>query len=135
MAVHGDIVEIRYSHPTIGQGVFKAKAKESNSYDIGGFRNEDDANKINSAGELINTKNRVRGFFECVVEDDMNIENSARTATELAADTVAADWTFSVVNGAVFSGSGIIVGDIQPDIDAGTFTLKVAAAIFEKIVG
>lgn len=135
MAVHGDITEVRYSHPTLGSGVFFAKAKEANSYDPGGIRSEDDANKISGGGGLIDTKNRVRGFFEIVVEDDMNIQESALKAAALAASPVHATWTVSLLNGTVWKGTGPPVGDIQPDTDAGTFPLKVVSAEFVKIVG
>jgi hypothetical protein len=43
MAVHGDILEVTYNHPTLGSGVFYPKANEGNKFDPGGFRNNDDA--------------------------------------------------------------------------------------------
>ena len=57
----GDILEVTYSHPTLGQGAFFPKANEGNTFDPGGFRNNDDVNQIDGAGELIVQKNRVRG--------------------------------------------------------------------------
>lgn len=135
MAVHGDITEITYNHPVIGQGVFFPKAAEGNTYDTGGIRNSDDASMIAGDGSLIVTKNRVRGFFEVVIENDMNTRNDADIVAQLAADSVPAQYTFSLINGTVWAGSGFPVGDIAPDVNAGTFTLKVASGGFKKIVG
>jgi len=135
MAEHGDIIDITFTNPDLGSGRFSPIAANSNSYDVGGFRNSDDANMITGNGDLVVKKNRVRAHFECLVEDDMNVAEDAVKAAAIAASSKSTEWTFSLVNGTVWRGSGIIVGDIQPDTDAGTFTLKVAAKIFKKIAG
>lgn len=135
MAVHGDIIEVTYNHPTIGSGVFFPKAAEGNTFDPGGIRNSDDANGIAGDGSLILTKNRVRGFFEIMIENDMNTRNDAEVIKALSADPLPAQWTISVINGTVWAGSGVPVGDINPDVNAGTMTLKIASANFKKIVG
>lgn len=131
----GDVLEITYNHPTVGQGVFLPKANEGNTLDPGGFRNADDVNMIDGSGGLIVQKNRVRGSVECLCADDLNEREDSTTAKALAASSVPADWTFTHVNGSVWGGSGVIVGDIQTDLNAGTFTIKVAGAEFKKIVG
>ena len=131
----GDFTEITYSHPTLGSGSFFPKANEGNTLDEGGLRNNDDANQIDGGGNLIVQKNRVRGSFEIVCANDMNTRNDVSKAKALAASPVSADWTISHTNGTVWAGNGTIVGDIQTDTNAGTFTLKVASAEFKKIVG
>jgi len=135
MAVHGDVTEVTYNHPTIGQGVFYPKANEGNTLDTGGIRTADDTSMIAGDASLIAQKNRVRGSFEIVVEDDQNVRGDSDIAKRLAADPVPADYTVSIINGTVWAGSGFPVGDIQTDVNAGTFTLKVAAPQFKKIVG
>ena len=135
MAVHGDILEVTYNHPTLGSGVFYPKAAEGNTFDPGGIRTSDDANGIAGDGSLIVMKNRTRGFFEVLIENDMNIRNDAQVVTDLAADPVPAQYTISVINGTVWAGSGFPVGDVAPDVNAGTFTLKIASGNFKKIVG
>jgi hypothetical protein len=135
MASHGDITEIRFSHPTLGSGVFEPKAAEGNTFDPGGIRTNDDANGITSNGDLIVIKNRVRGHFEVMIENDMNIRNDAKIIAELAADPVPAQYTVSIINGTVWAGSGFPVADIAPDINAGTMTLKIASGNWKKIVG
>lgn len=131
---HGDIKEITFNHPTLGQGVFFPKAGEGNTMDPGGIRTADDANSIAGNGDLIKVKNRVAGMFEVVCENDMNDRQDVLTAAALAADSEDAEWTFDLINGTVWQCSGPVVGDIQPDVNAGTFTLKVAAGVITRIV-
>jgi len=135
MAVHGDITEVTYNHPTIGSGVFYPKAAEGNTFDPGGFRTSDDANGMAGDGSLIVTKNRTRAFFEVTIENDMNIRNDVEVVKALAADSVPAEYTISIINGTVWAGSGFPVGDIAPDVNAGTMTLKITSGQFKKIVG
>ena len=135
MAVHGDIIEVTYNHPTLGSGVFYPKAAEGNTFDPGGIRTSDDANAIAGDGSLIVTKNRTRAFFEVMIENDMNIRNDVQKVQDLAANSVPAEYTVSIINGTVWAGSGFPVADIAPDVNAGTMTLKIAAGNFKKIVG
>jgi hypothetical protein len=134
MAVGGDITEITVNHPTLGSRIFFAKANEGNTYDVGGIRTEDDADSIDGGGNPIWKKNRKMGFFEVVVANDQSqsVPDADFVAT-LAADPVQADWTFSIINGSVYGGSGKPVGDIQPNVNDATFTLKVLGATFKKI--
>lgn len=135
MAVHGDIREITVNHPTLGSKSFFPKANEGNTYDQGGFRNSDDNSNIASNSELIITKNQVSGMLEALIENDMNIREDADFINQLAASPTQGTWTFQIVNGVVFQGRGVPVGEVQPDINAGTFTLKIAAGRFKKIIG
>ena len=132
MAVHGDINEINVKHSKFGSFTFFPKAAEGNTFYPGGLRNSDDSNGLAGNGALMITKNRTVGFFEVVVENNM-VEKTAEFAAKLAADILEGDWTFSLVNGSVFVGKGVIVGDIQPDTNAGTFTLKVNSVGFVNI--
>ena len=136
MAVHGDFIEITYNHPTIGSGVLFPKANESNTIDLGGFRNNDDASQVTSAGQLMIQKNRVVGFFEVTVENDHNVRNDLQRIVDLSGAAAQAEWTVQLINGAVYAGTGVPVGDLQVDTNTGTFTLKVASGLgFQKISG
>ena len=53
MASHGDITEVTFNHPTIGQGVFFPKANEGNTFDQGGIRTSDDASIISGSDYLL----------------------------------------------------------------------------------
>ena len=131
----GDISEITFNHDTIGSGIFTPKAGEGNTFDPGGIRNSDDSNGVSGDGEMIIIKNRVRAGFEITVANDMNIRNDVAKIAELAASPDLAEYTVSMLNGTVWSGFGIPVGDIVPDTNAATVSLKIASGGFKKIVG
>ena len=131
----GDITEVTYNHPTLGSGVFYPKAGEGNTFDPGGIRNSDDANGIDGSGGLIIIKNRVRASFEITIANDMNVRNDVSIIASLAADAESAEYTVSMLNGTVWSGFGIPVGDLAPDTNAATVSLKIASSGFKKIVG
>lgn len=133
MAVGGDILEVTYNHPTLGSGTFFPKSSESSTYDTGGFRSKDEANGIDGSGTPIDTMNQIRGFFEVVVSNDMNTSQDVERAVALAESPVPATWTFTVINGISYGGSGKPVGDLTPDVDKATFKLKVAGTRFQKI--
>jgi hypothetical protein len=134
--VGGDIIEITYNHPVLGTGTFFPKAGEDNTYDIGGPRSDDDANMITGAGEMIDSMKRVRPFFEAVVANDQNSRNDLDVARQLAGSPIPADWTISIINGTVWGLQGKPVGDLQGNISAATFTLKVAGSnVMKKISG
>lgn len=134
-AVGGDITEIRYNHPTLGTGVFYPKSGEDNTYDPGGIRTGSDANMIDGSGNPIFQKNRVRGFFEAVIANDQNTAQEAETMAALSASPVPAEWSFSIINGTTYSGTGTVVGDIQPNINQATVTLRVEGGQFRKTSG
>jgi hypothetical protein len=126
MAVGGDIIEITYNHPTLGSGVIFPKASEDSTYDLGGFRSNDDASMIDGGGNMIDQLNRVRWSFEVAVAWDMNNRSDLDKLTELSGSPVQSEWTFSHINGTVYGGTGKPVGDMQGNGNAATFTLKVS---------
>lgn len=129
MAVGGDITEVRWSHPVLGSGVVYPKSGEDATLELGGFRSNDDANSIDGSGTRIDQMNRVCPFFECVVANDMNVNQDAEKISALASHPVPADWTISHISGTTYRlTGGKPVGDIQPNANAATFTLKVAGS-------
>jgi hypothetical protein len=137
MAVNGgDIVEITYNHEELGAGVLYPKSAEGSTFELGGIRNNDDANGIDGGGRAIFQKNRVRWSFEGVVSWDMNISNEAQKMADLAASSLEATWTVTHINGTVWQGKGLPVGDIQPDGNEATMTLKISGGgVMTKISG
>jgi len=120
----GVITEITYNHPTIGSGVIYAKGSEDSTYDLGGIRNNDDANMIDGAGNAIWSMNPVRPSFEVVIGWDWN----ADTLGELVAMSGSIDegtWTFTNINGVIYKLVGKPVGDIQGNGNASTIQLKI----------
>ena len=126
MAIGGDILEVRVNHPTLGARTLYPKAAEDNTYDPGGFRNEDDENMIDGSGEMIIKKNRKRGFLEVVLANDQNTREDADFCVALCESPELADVSFANANGTVYGGLGTIVGDVQPNLNAATFSVKFA---------
>jgi len=133
--IGGDFSEVRVSHPTLGDHVFYPKSNEGNPRDPGGFRTSDDANMVSGDGEPIWQMNQVRGSIEVVCADDVNTREDSDFASQLAGDPTPADWIFSHISGVTWGMNGKPVGDIQPDSNAGTFTMKIAGTKPVKIVG
>ena len=133
--IHGDLKEATYNHPVEGQATILLKSGEANTYNIGGVVNNDDASSIATNGELIMTKGRVRAFFEQVAVNSTanGVDSLADKMAALQASDVPADWTFTTQARAVYGGSGWPVGEITPDLQAGTFTLKVVLGVLNKI--
>lgn len=125
-AVGGDILEITYNHPTVGSGVFFPKSGEDSTFDPGGFRVNDDANGIDGGGQMIKQMNRVRWSFEATISSDMNSAQEMEKLAALAASPADAEFTISHINGTIYKGTGTVVGDIQPNGNAATSTIKLS---------
>lgn len=135
-AIGGDIIEITFNHPTLGSGVLFPKAGEDSTYDLGGFRSNDDAQMIDGAGQMIDQMNRARWSFEAQIAYDMNDVGELENMVALAGDPVPAEWTFTNKNGTVYGGTGKPVGDLAANGNSAGFPLKVAGGgILAKIVG
>lgn len=126
MATGGDITEITYNHPTLGNGVLYPKSNEDSNFDPGGFRTEDDANMIDGSGKPINKINRVRWSFEGTISNDMNVNQEAEKIKAMAGDPADAAWTFQHINGTVYAGQGRPVGDISFNGNAATLKIKIS---------
>lgn len=134
MAIQGDIRELKVSHPTLGNRIFKVKSNESNTFDRGGFRAVDDVNMITTDGEIIHQLNMQRGSLEVIIENDTAVRDDAGFLNRLAADAEDGVWQFTHFNSSVYSASGRPVGDIQPDLNTGSLTLKLGTNEWTKIV-
>lgn len=126
MATGGDIIEITYSHPTIGSGVWFPKAGEDSTFDPGGFVSNDEENGIDGGGNMIDQMNRKRWSFEGTLSWDANIKNELITVKQLASSPVLADFTITSINGTVWSGKGKPVGDNKGNGNSATLPLKLA---------
>ena len=127
-AIAGDIIEVRYAHPTLGSGVFYPKSGEGSTFDYGGFRRADDAQMMDGSGAAIKQFNRTMPFFEVTVANDDNTREDLSRATALAGSPVDATWTIAHFSGAIYQLQGSPVGDLQGELNDGTFTLKVSGS-------
>lgn len=124
----GDILEIVCSHPTLGEFRFSPKANESFTFDPGGVRTNDDASQITGNGQGIYQKNRVRWSIEGPIAVDFTSGNEMENLPKLAESSEEGVWTISHISGNIWKGKGIVVGDLQPDTNAATMTLKVSGS-------
>ncbi|MGR3177839.1 MAG: hypothetical protein ACUZ8E_07255 [Candidatus Anammoxibacter sp.] len=136
MPVGGDIIEITFNHPTVGSGTIYPKSTEDSTFNLGGFRSEDDMAKIAGDGSMIDTINRVRWSFEVPATWDQNSANELDKLIELAESPVESTWTISSINGTVWGGKGKPVGELPGNGNAATITLKLSGGgRLKKIVG
>lgn len=134
--VGGDILEISFNHPTIGQGFLFPKSAEDSTFDLGGNRSNDDANMVDGGGQMIDQMNVVRWSFEGTVAWDMNTREDLNKVVALSESPILADWTITSINGTVWGGKGKPVGDLQGNGNAATFALKIAGSgKLKKIIG
>jgi hypothetical protein len=126
MAVGGDIIEITYNHPVLGSGVLFPKAGEDSTYDLGGFKSEDDQQGIDGGGNMIDVMVQGRWSFENTISWDMNTNLELERLNALANSPIQSTWTFTHINGTVYAGKGKVVGDLQGAGNAATFKIKVA---------
>lgn len=126
MAVGGDIVEINFNHPTLGSGVLLPKANEASTYDLGGFRSDDDDNGVDGGGNTIRKMNQNRWSFEVPVSNDMRVKMELEKINAMAGNPDEATWTITHINGAIYVGVGAPVGPVKFNGNDTVFTLKVA---------
>lgn len=132
--IGGDITEIVCSHPTLGDFRFQAKSNEAFTIDAGGVRNNDDANSVTGAGSLIQQKNRVGWSVEGSIVTDFSSGNETEKLPQIAESAEEATWSFTHISGTIWQGKGIIVGDLQPDTNAATMSLKIfGGGVLRKI--
>lgn len=134
MATGGDITEITFTHPTIGAGVIFPKAAEDNTFNLGGFRSEDDANGIDGGGNMIDKMNQRRWSFEGTVAWDMNTGFTLEKLVALAESPVLANYTLTHINGSIYSGKGKPVGDLDGNGNNATISLKLAGGGKAKLL-
>lgn len=121
----GDIIEVSCKHPTLGSFVFAPKAAEDFTLDPGGYTNSDDGNMVTGNGQIIRQKNRKVWSMEGTLAWDMDTNMDLQKIQELANSPVESEWLFVHISGVSYGGKGSPVGDIQGNLNAATFTLKV----------
>lgn len=134
-AIGGDIIEIKYNHPTLGSGILFPKAGEDSEFDPGGFRKDDSEDGVDGSGAAIYKMNRKRWKCTTTLAWDDITRQELEKLVAIAESAVEATWTISKVSGAVYKGLGSIVGDIKGNGNSSTIPLNLAgSAKMEKII-
>jgi hypothetical protein len=127
MNIGGDIIEVTYSHPTLGAGTLYCKAKEDVTIDPGGYRSDDESSGITGDGQMIDIINRVRASVDGLpIVWDMTDQDELQKLADMAASPVLANWTINHINGKIWGGKGKPVGDVQGGTNTALVTLKLA---------
>lgn len=127
MYVGSALSELSISNPDAGAALIEGINTETSNVILGGFQNDDNG-KVGGNGTLIISKERKPGSLQITVANNMGaadpqFEFCQRVQNSLNEST----FTFSYHNGAVYSGSGTIVGEVTLDTKASTFSFKVAS--------
>ena len=132
----GDVFEVTYNHPTLGDGTFFVKSGEDTTFDPGGFRTEDDMGAVAGNGQMIKKLNRMRWMFEGPVAWNMVTTNEIAQLSALSGDPDDAQWTISHINGTVWSGLGTVVGEVPGSGQDATIPIKLSGGFgLTKIQG
>jgi len=124
--VAGDILEIRWSNPKFGSGIWSPKSNEDSNLNPGGFRTSDDKNMVTANGKMIAQLNNTLWSLECTIAWDQNIANEAEVVSNLTGATDDTTFTITHINGTIWGGSGRPVGDVSGNMNTGLLPIKLA---------
>ena len=122
--IGGSLIEITVTSNQHGSRTFKPMSSEAGTFDTGGTRTDDEASSVTGNGTNVKVMKPVRWSVEQVCAVSINEDEDVHFAALLAAETEDQEWTFQHRSGAIHAGTGTVVGDIQGDYGAATFTLK-----------
>jgi len=134
--VGGDLKEIRYNGAN-ASGTLYPKAGCDSTVDNGGYKIADDAGNRDGAGNLIITAEGKNWMVECpTLAWDMG--NTNRMELEqlqaISNNFQEVDWIFTWVNGISYSGTGIVVGEVQGSGKDSTISFKaMGSGILSKL--
>jgi len=110
----GDITEITYSHPTVGNGTIYAKSAEDSTIDRGGYIKNDDQNSVSGDGQNIDVMNRKRWRVELgPIAWDITDRDELDKLQQIQNSPLPADWTIAHITGTIWGGKGSPVGDLN----------------------
>jgi len=128
MATGGDLLDVNWTHPTLGQGTFYFKAGEDSMLKMGGFVSADEDNNIDGSGTRIDKLSRTVPYIKGTCVNDMST-GTLEQIMALASSPTSATYVFTWINGHVYKiVGGKPVGDIEGNVNASTFDLKIAGS-------
>ena len=124
--VGGDITEITFNHPTLGNFNFATKSNESYTLDPGGVRGDDDSDMVTGSGANIRKLNNKRWSFEGPLVADFASNLEIKNLPLISGDPEEGTITISHIGGAIWRGQGSFVGEISIDTNTSQFSAKFA---------
>lgn len=124
----GDITELQCNHPNLGIFTFYPVSGEDSTYDLGGFRTDDNMDDMDGGGNPIFKVNRKRASFETAIAWDMGGNATLEDVVNMAGDPAQGTWVATNINGVVYKIVGKPVGDLQGNGNTSRFSLKISGA-------
>lgn len=123
--IAGYFEEVNCQHSVAGNRKFDLKSGEDSELDRGGLRIIDDDNNRTASGKLIIQYENKQPYIQFTAVVDGELENYINTLIKNS-DSEIPNWTLTHISGDIYTGNGVIVGDVKPNRNAGTVQLKVA---------
>ncbi len=123
--VAGYFEEMNCQSSIAGNRKFDLKSGEDSEIDRGGKRIVDDDNNRTASGKLILQYENKQPYIQVTSVVDGDLENYIQTLIE-SSDQEIPNWTLTHISGDIYTGNGVIVGDVKPNRNAGTLQFKVA---------
>lgn len=126
--VFGDITEITCTPDGGTPFRIQCKSKEDHTLDPGGIRVEDDDNSITGAGERFYKAFYMAPSFEFTMVEDNTEDTFKKMVAVLENPASEAEWTVTFLNGVIYKGNGLAVGDLKLNTNAGTVPIKISGS-------
>lgn len=123
MTTSGDIKELAIDHSELGNRILECKSGEDANIMLGGYKSNDDDGNIGANLTRINQKNAFPWSIEPTILAKQGDLNYLQALTE---STIEANITATFMDDTIRVGSGLPVGDIQENKQAGTIAFKIA---------
>lgn len=127
----GDLRELAIDHSELGNRIFEAKSGEDINIMPGGYKANDDDGNIGANLTRIHQKNAYPWSIEPTILAKSGDLDFLQSLTE---SSIEANITATFMDGTVRVGSGLPVGDLQENKQAGTIAFKITGGErFEEI--
>ena len=131
--VAGDSTELIINHPVFGSRNLEIKAGSDFNYQRGGQQADDDSGNVTAQGVAIKKINAILWMASMTVVTDGR-DGLLDYLQDISSSEDDATITVTHLNGAVYSGDGYPVGDIELNTQSGEISLTVkGGGTFDQI--